>query len=403
MIEHYGFNIVAVEADWPDAEAIDRYVRRRPGPKSAVTAGEKEAAFKRFPTWMWRNQEVHDFVEWLRVYNDGLATEEKAGFYGLDLYSMGSSIQAVIKYLDNIDPRMARVAKNRFGCLQPWVEHPEQYGLGILMGAFESCEKEVLKMLRELLNKRLEYAAHHEDGEEFYSAEQNARLITGEYAFVKISADLISFTDSERYYKSMYYSDEKSWNLRDTHMFETLVRVLKHKGRDSKAVVWAHNSHLGDARATSMGWSRGELNVGQLVKEAFGQSALSLGCGTYTGTVAAAREWDADMQIMDINPGLKDSYELLAHQTGVESFFIDLREGQCNEELREQLSKKRLERLIGVIYRPETERQSHYSTALLPKQFDGYIWFDKTRAVKPLEVHQPKTALPFDETYPFGL
>lgn len=201
----------------------------------------------------------------------------------------------------------------------------------------------------------------------------------------------------------MYYSDTKSWNLRDTHMFETLVRVLKHRGDGSKAIIWAHNSHVGDARATSMGWSRGELNLGQLVKEVFGQEVLCLGCGTYDGTVAAAKDWDAEMQAMDVRPALDDSYEMLAHQTGLDRFWIDLREGECDKELRKDLLKRRLERFIGVIYRPETERYSHYSTAVLPRQFDGYIWFDRTSAVRPLDVQQSKTAVEFDETYPFGL
>jgi erythromycin esterase-like protein len=201
----------------------------------------------------------------------------------------------------------------------------------------------------------------------------------------------------------MYYNDKQSWNLRDTHMFDTLVRVLKHRGQGSKAVVWAHNSHVGDARATSMGWARGELNIGQLGKEVFGQQALSLGCGTYGGTVAAAKNWNAEMEVMDIRPALEGSYEMLAHQTGVDSFWLDLREDECDEELREELLKKRLERFIGVIYRPDTERESHYSTAVLPRQFDGYIWFDQTSAIKPLEVEPLRTAVEFDETYPFGL
>jgi len=186
-------------------------------------------------------------------------------------------------------------------------------------------------------------------------------------------------------------------------MFETLVRVLKHRGEGSKAIVWAHNSHVGDAQATSMGWSRGELNLGQLVKAVFGREVLCLGCGTYAGTVAAAQNWDAQMQIMTVRPALEDSYEMVSHQTGIDSFWIDLREGKCDEDLRKELLKQRLERFIGVIYRPETERYSHYSMAVLPRQFDGYIWFDKTNAVKPLNVEQSKSAVEFDETYPFGL
>ena len=211
--------------------------------------------------------------------------------------------------------------------------------------------------------------------------------------------------DAEQYYKAMYYGRDESWNLRDRHMFETLTRVLKHRGKDgaAKAVVWAHNSHIGDARATSMGWAREELNIGQLCKEAFGKQAISIGCCGNTGTVAAARRWDGDMQIMKVQPGMQNSYEELMHATGVKNFVLDLRESHCDEELRKALMKKRLERFIGVIYAPHTERQSHYSSAVLPEQFDGFVWFDETRHVGALEVHQPHVALEYDETWPFGL
>lgn len=201
----------------------------------------------------------------------------------------------------------------------------------------------------------------------------------------------------------MYYSSAESWNLRDQHMFDTLKRVLGFKGKDAKVIVWAHNSHLGDARATSMGWQRGELNLGQLVRQEYGDRAISIGCGTHTGTVAAADEWDADMQIMNINPSLPNSVENLCHETGIKSFWLDMREGQCDENLKEVLAQKCLERFIGVIYRPDTERQSHYSHVVLAKQFDGYLWFDETAAVRALEMHQPKSPLEFDETYPFGM
>lgn len=212
--------------------------------------------------------------------------------------------------------------------------------------------------------------------------------------------------DAERYYKAMYYGRDESWNLRDRHMFDTLSRVLKHRGKGgapAKAVVWAHNSHIGDARATSMGWAREELNIGQLCKEAWGREALNIGCCGNTGTVAAARRWDGDMQVMQVRPGMQNSYEELMHATGVKSFALDLREGHCDEELRKALMKKRLERFIGVIYAPHTERQSHYSSAVLPEQFDGFVWFDETRHVGALEVHQPHVALEYDETWPFGL
>lgn len=202
----------------------------------------------------------------------------------------------------------------------------------------------------------------------------------------------------------MYYSRDESWNLRDTHMFETLVRILKHRGEGSKAIVWAHNSHIGDARATSMGWTDHELNVGQLCKEAFGDGALSIGCSTYTGTVAAASRWDEDMRINKVIPALPDSYEELMHDTGIQNFVLDLREQVCDKDLRDALLRKRLERFIGVIYRPMTERQSHYSGAILPEQFDGLVWFDESKAVGALEMRQPHLgALEFDETWPFGV
>lgn len=208
----------------------------------------------------------------------------------------------------------------------------------------------------------------------------------------------------------MYYGRDESWNLRDRHMFETLVRVLKHRssrsgagGAPARAVVWAHNSHLGDARATSMGWARDELNIGQLCRETFGGQVLSIGCSGNTGTVAAARRWDGDMQVMQVRPGLPASYEKLMHATGIDRFVLDLREGHCDSELRRELMKKRLERFIGVIYAPQTERQSHYSSAVLPEQFDALVWFDKTKHVGALEVHQPHVPLEYDETWPFGL
>lgn len=201
----------------------------------------------------------------------------------------------------------------------------------------------------------------------------------------------------------MYYGRDESWNLRDTHMFETLVRVLKHRGDNSKAIVWAHNSHIGDARATSMGWSGEELNIGQLCKETFGQQALSIGCSTYTGTVAAAKNWDDDMRVMRVKPGMENSYEKVMHSTGVKNFALDLREDKCKPELRAVLMKKRLERFIGVIYRPDTEKQSHYTSAVLPQQFDGLVWFDESSHVKAMETHQPDDDPEMDETWPFGL
>lgn len=389
LIERHGYTMVAVEADWPDAEAIDRYVRLRPGPKSQIGGTAKGyEPFNRFPTWMWRNSEMQQLVEWMRDRNQGLPPEKRAGFYGLDLYSMGASIRAVIDYLDRVDPQASKQARRRYGCLEPWIDEPTAYGLASLKG-MEDCEARVMKMLSDLLERRLEYAQFDlRDADESHSGEQNAHLVR----------------DAEQYYKAMYYSSASSWNLRDIHMFETLQRLLKHHA-GQKAIVWAHNSHVGDARFTSMGFRRKELNIGQLCRERLGpENVTILGCGTHTGTVAAAHEWDDDMEVMVVRPSREDSWEIIAHNTGIPSFVLDLRRDSTNVTLRSALAaEQRLERFIGVIYRPDTERISHYSQAFLHQQFDGYIWFDKTQAVNPLEIIQPATPLGKGETYPFGL
>ena len=391
FIQQHGFTMIAVEADWPDAEAIDRYVRMRPGSKAKIGGSTKGfEPFKRFPTWMWRNREMQDLVEWLRDWNKDLPPNRRVGFYGLDLYSMGISTRAVIDYLDRVSPAAGKEARKRYGCLDPWIEDPTSYGLSALHGMAD-CEAEVMTILRDLLERRLDYVSEDDpDHDEYLSGKQNAYLVR----------------DAERYYRAMYWSSTSSWTLRDTHMFETLSRLLQYRPPPShKAIVWAHNSHVGDARYTSMGLRRSELNIGQLCREKFSRDAVAiLGCGTHTGTVAAAHEWDEDMQVMNVRPSRKDSWEIIAHDTGVPSFLLDLRRQYMDLTFRRALAQeRRLQRFIGVIYRPETERASHYSLALIHKQFDGYIWFDRTEAVKPLETVQPKTPVGKEETYPFGL
>lgn len=406
MIIHHGVNIVAWEADWPDADAVDRYVRHRGPPatpdvdpidvpidKSDGETGKagREPSFSRFPTWMWRNTETRDFVEWLREYNRGKDKHEAVGVYGLDLYSLSGSMHAVIEYLDGQDPELAKMARERYGRLMVWAEDPEEYGFEVGRMRLKSFEREVVGMLKSMLERRLELERRGGDGVEYHSAEQNARLVV----------------DAEKYYKTLYsslfFGRDESWNLRDTHMFETLDRVLQHRGKKAKAVVWAHNSHIGDARATDMGWSRDELNIGQLCKEKYGDQALAIGCGTYTGSVAAAHGWGGDMHVISIRPGLRGSIEELMHSTGERRFVLDLRKGVCDEKVRQALMEHRLERFIGVIYSPETERQSHYSKVVLPEQFDGFIWFDETNPVSTSEVHQPKNRDAVDETWPFAL
>jgi protein-L-isoaspartate(D-aspartate) O-methyltransferase len=376
LVEEHGFTIVAVEADWPDAATIDRYVRHR-----AKREGE-EPAFERFPTWMWRNEEVDAFIRWLRRHNDGRAYEAMAGFYGLDLYNLGGSIRAVLDFLAEADPEAAKLARKRYACLSPWSRDPAAYGRLAVSEGCGRCEVGAVQMLKELLQRRMDCLS--EECDEWLDAAANARLIA----------------NAERYYRVMYQGAAESWNLRDTHMFEALCQILDAKGPNAKAVVWAHNSHIGNARHTEMGEVREELNIGQLVKEKFGEKARLIGFGTHTGTVAAAEDWDEPMEVKAVRPSLPESYERVCHDAGVPRFLLDMREGVLGPELEEGLMRPRLERFIGVIYRPETERWSHYAEATLPRQFDAFVWFDETEAVSPL----PGGQRPGDEeTYPFGL
>jgi protein-L-isoaspartate(D-aspartate) O-methyltransferase len=375
LIEKRGFTIVAAEADWPDAARIDRYVRHGP------VVQEGDPAFRRFPTWMWRNADVHDFVEWLRSWNAEVSDPaRRAGFYGLDLYSLFTSIAAVLRYLDDVDPDTAALARRRYACLTPWERDPAVYGRATLTGQYRSCEEPVTRMLRDMMERRLEYTLR--DGERFLDATQNARLVA----------------DAERYYRVMYYGQVASWNLRDRHMFDTLEALLAFHGPDAKAVVWAHNSHVGNAAATEMS-TRGEFNVGQLCREGFGKDAFLLGFGTDHGTVAAAQDWGAPMQVMAVRPAHAESYERLFHESGMPALLLPLGP-TARPEVRDELGAPRLERAIGVIYRPETELQSHYFQAVLPVQFDEYVWFDETHAVRALASPAGR-GMP--DTYPFGV
>jgi protein-L-isoaspartate(D-aspartate) O-methyltransferase len=374
LILRRSFNILAVEADWPDAARVDRYVRHLPASKY------RWKTFSRFPTWMWRNEEVRELVEWLRAYNAEVRdAERRASFHGLDLYSLHVSAAAVTGYLEHVDPGAAKVARQRYGCLTPWESDPGTYGRAAVTGRYRACEGEVVQMLRDLFVRRAEYAAR--DGERFLDAFQNARLVA----------------NAERYYRVMYYGARESWNLRDQHMFDTLEMLLASKGPDSRAVVWAHNSHLGDAAATEMG-ARGEHNLGHLCRQKYRDDAFLVGFGTDRGTVAAATDWGGPMEVKAIRPAHKWSYEHLCHQADIPAFLLSLRY-PVREVLRDELFPSRLERAIGVIYHPETELRSHYFQACLPEQFDSYVWFDQTDAVAPLSAEAAAVAA---ETYPFA-
>ena len=361
LISERGFDVVAIEADWPDAAAVNRFVQQRPPEEDATGA----RPFQRFPTWMWRNHETLAFVDWLRAHNQtARGGGRSVAFYGLDLYSLFTSIQAVLEFLDRVDPDAARLARRRYACLTPWEADPAAYGRAAISGRYRVCEREAVAMLRDMLERRLDYTRR--DGESFLDAVQNAHLVA----------------DAERYYRTMFYGSNDSWNLRDRHMFDTLEALLQFHGPASKAVLWEHNSHLGDASATEMG-QRGQWNVGELCRRQYGGSAFLIGCGTDSGTVAAADDWGGPQRVMQVRPSHPDSYERLCHDAGVPAFFLHLREPD-REELRYELEPARLERAIGVVYRPDTEVQSHYFHASLPWQFDEYVWIDQTRAVRPL-------------------
>ena len=384
LIEEKGFSAVAVEADWPDAYRVNRYVRGEghDGDGRAALSG-----FERFPAWMWRNTAVLDFVEWLRARNDA-SGQAKAGFYGLDLYSLFTSIHEVLGYLDKVDPVAAREARRRYACFDHYDRDSQQYGYATSFGISESCEQGVLAALQDLQQRGFDYM--QSDGiaaeDAYFCAQQNARLVQ----------------NAEEYYRTMFRGRVSSWNLRDSHMAETLDALARHLSRDGKPariVVWEHNSHIGDARATEIG-RMGEWNVGELARKAYGADTCLVGFSTYDGRVTAASEWDGPAEHKHVRPGLPGSYEQVLHSTGLGNFYLPLRDPG---PARDALMEGRLERAIGVLYIPRTERQSHYFMAQLPRQFDAVIHIDRTTAVEPLDPTSGWHSNEPPETYPQGL
>jgi erythromycin esterase-like protein len=383
LILEHGFNALVMEADWPDAWRVDRYIRGCSDDRDAQAA---LSGFERFPTWMWRNTVVRDFVEWLRAHNTGRPASQQVGFYGMDLYSLYGSIAAVLEYLDQADPEAARRARSRYACFDHYAEDSQAYGYAASFGMKAHCEDEVIQQLRDM-NKRVGdfHAGSSEDRSDVFYAQQNARLVR----------------NAEEYYRTMFHGRVSSWNLRDSHMVETLQALDKHLAGvagHARMIVWAHNSHLGDASATEMG-DIGEWNVGQLARDRFGDEAMLVGFSTHHGTVTAASEWDAPAQRQRVRPGLPGSYEDLFHQAG-ERFWLPLRD---NAALAQLLQERRLQRAIGVIYLPHSERMSHYFHTRLPAQFDAMIHIDETQALQPLVAEPTWHAGEAAETYPSGL
>jgi erythromycin esterase-like protein len=383
LIQHHGLNAVAVEADWPDAYRVNRFVRGEGPDGDANTA---LSGFERFPAWMWRNTEVLSFVRWLREWNDE-HPKSKVGFYGLDLYSLATSVDAVVAYLDKVDPEAAKRARDRYACFDHFAGDSHAYGYAVSAGIIEPCEEQVVKQLMEMRARAVEHLnpdgqAAHDD---FFFAEQNALLAK----------------NAEQYYRSMFRGRHSSWNIRDCHMADMFDGLFKYLGRlhgtRPKIAVWAHNSHLGDARATEMG-ERGELNLGQLLRERYGSDALSIGFTTYDGTVTASSDWDSAGERKVVRPALDGSIEALLHSVGLPQFVLDLQDHRLGG-----FAAPLLERAIGVIYRPQTERQSHYFHARITEQFDALIHIDRSTALVPLEPSPHWYHEEVPETYPSGL
>lgn len=388
LLAEKGFDALAIEGDWPDAHRMHRYVR---GETHDRTAEEALRGFTRFPLWMWRNAEVGGFLE--RIHAPGTAAGRRPSIFGLDLYSLHASIDVILNYLQKVDHDAYLRAKSRYACFDHFGGDTTAYGYVAGTQLDASCEREVTQQLREMQARTVELARRDgaADEDALFQIEQNARLVA----------------DAEAYYRNMIRGSVVTWNLRDRHMADTLAAIVQHLdrrlGRPCKVVLWAHNSHLGDARATQMG-EEGELNVGQLVRERWGRDAFLIGFTTYDGTVTAAHDWDEPAAKMRVRPALEGSHERFLHEyaerSGRGSFVVlPDEEGHLPAILR----KTRLERAIGVIYRPRTERSSHYFRARLADQFDALIHVDRTSALEPLDPWSELTNEDAPETYPFAL
>ena len=388
LIQERGFNAIAIEGDWPDAHQVHRYVNSH---VDVETTEHALSQFKRFPTWMWRNQDVISFIAWLKDYNQKVEKkEDKVGFHGLDLYSLHASMEAVIDTLEKIDPHMADAAKTRYNCLQHYAHDPESYAYAAKFNLGKDCKREVREQLLEIKDKLVKNF--------------NGKAVVGAEEVLSILQNATVVKNAEEYYRTLFFSEEfSSWNIRDHHMAETLDLVSdyyeKLRAEPSKIVVWAHNSHVGDARATEMG-QRDEFNIGQLARERYGNAVYLLGFSTYSGTVTAASNWKEMAKRKHVIPALPNSYEHMFHQMEQPNLLLFF---SSKNKQAEPVDRLHLQRAIGVIYRPETERASHYQYVNLPRQFDALIHLDPTSAVRPLDLTETWEVGELPETYPSGI
>ena len=379
LIEERGFSFIAVEGDWPDCYRVNRYVKHMAD--SGDSALDVLHAFERWPTWMWANREVIELVEWLRAHNRRIASERQVGFYGLDVYSLWDSMRAVTEYLERIDPKLAAAARRAYNCFEPYAEDVQEYARATALVP-TSCEDEAIAVLREL---RVNAPQFREDGREgFFNAEQNALVAK----------------NAELYYRTMVRGGPSSWNVRDHHMVETLDRLFEHHGPRAKAIVWEHNTHIGDARFTDMARA-GMVNVGQLVRQGREREGVLLaGFGTHRGTVIAAEEWGAPMERMRVPPARAGSFEEAMYDAAVGDALLlfDSDDERRIPELYEPLGH----RAIGVVYDPRAERWGNYVPTIVPRRYDAFLYIDETRAVDPLHMPVHIGGEP-PETYPSGV
>ena len=373
LIREKGFSFVAVEGDWPDCYQVNRYVKGYDD--AGNSALDVLHAFERWPTWMWANWEVVAFAEWLKGHNEGLPSEERVGFYGLDVYSLWESLEAVTGFLEDTDPGALEAARRAYRCFEPYREDAHAYAEATAMVP-TSCEAEVVKLLSELRGKVEAYPA---DAETRLNAEQNAHVAV----------------NAERYYRAMIRGGSSSWNVRDTHMMDTLDRLMVRRGAGAKAIVWEHNTHIGDARATDMA-AAGMVNVGQLARERHSAEGVFLvGFGSYEGSVIAGDYWGAEMEEMPVPPAVPGSWEALLHGTGSDRllFSADLKDPAFVE--------RRGHRAIGVVYHPSRERFGNYVPTVLPRRYDAFLYLAKTKGLHPLHLEPKGGKTP--DTYPWGL